>query len=136
MWYFTYLNTNYIVKSIIKYLLISKRFCELEKYLEEKCKIIYNIEGVQKMLGNLTGEKDLISQKCCRIVRKVKVFFSRFFHLTIINVARNLKIALMVLRIRHISLFKSINSLGSHSFKKNVSLWTWVWALSGCFKSF
>ena len=62
------------MKSIIKYLLISKRFCELEKYLEEKCKIIYKIEGVQKMLGNLTGEKDLISQKCCRIVRKVKVF--------------------------------------------------------------
>lgn len=40
--------------------------------------------------------------------------------MTIINVARNLKIALMVLRIRHISLFKSINSLGSHSFKKKM----------------
>ena len=54
--------------------------------------------------------------------KKSEGFFSRFFHLTIINVARNLKIALMVLIIRHISLFKSINSLGSHSFKKNVSL--------------
>ena len=110
------------MKSIIKYLLISKRFCELEKYLEEKCKIIYNIEGVQKMLGNLNLGERSNKPKMLQNSKKSEGFFSRFFHLTILNVARNLKIALMVLRIRHISLFKSINSLGSHSFKKNVSL--------------